>query len=100
MPGGNVSGGRGQLAGGADQRCAMGADQRFQKRIARQAIGSVQSRAGNFAEGVKAFNIRFAIHGCAHSAALVVRRGHNRNRLARDIDAVLEAGLIILESAR
>ena len=72
----------------------MGADQRFQQRIARQPVGAVQPRAGHLAHGVKPGDLRLAVHVRHHAAALVMRRRHDRDRLLGDVDAVAQAGLV------
>ncbi len=71
---------------------AMGADQRFQERIAGQAVGAVQAGAGHFAHGVESRNLRLPVHRRHHAAALIMRRRHDRNRLPGDVDAVFQAG--------
>ena len=72
----------------------MRADQRFQQRIARQPVRAVQAGAGDFADGIKAGDLRLAIHIRQHAAALVMRRRHDRDRFLGDVDAVLQAGLV------
>src|SRR5437763_9454313 len=72
----------------------MRADQRFEQRIAREAISSMQTGASDLANRVKTRNVRSAIHIGHHSAALVMCRGHDRDRFARHICAVLETRLI------
>src|SRR5260364_13415 len=46
---------------------------------------------GSFADGVESGEIGAAIDIGDHAAAGIMRRGHDRNRLARDIDAEFEA---------
>ena len=77
----------------------MCADQRFEERVAGQAIGAVQSGAGDLAHGVEAGDVGLSIDVCAHATALIMRRGHHWDRLFGNVDAVLEAGSIDIRKA-
>src|SRR5258708_37351122 len=70
-----------QERGGA----ALGQDHRFQERIARQPIGSVQTGASHFADGKKPPQSRGAINICTNTAALIMSGGKDRNRPAFEI---------------
>src|SRR5437763_638667 len=72
----------------------MPADERFEQRIAGEAVRAVQAGAGHFADGVEARDVRLPIHIRHHAAALIMRGGHDRNRFARDVYAVIETGLV------
>ena len=72
----------------------MGDDQAFEERIARQAIRAVQAGAGHFADRIQARQAGRAIHVGFDSAALVMGRRHDRDRLLRHVDAVTQAGLV------
>ena len=66
----------------------------FQQRVAGQAVGAVQAGAGGLADGVQARHVGAARQVGEHAAAGVVRRRHHRDRLARDVDAQLQAARV------
>ena len=72
----------------------MGAHERFEQGIARQAIGAVQPGAGHLADRIEAANVGLAINVRQHAAALVMGGGHHRDRLLGDVNAIAEAGLV------
>ena len=72
-------------------RGAMGADERFEERIAGETIGAVQAGAGNFADGEEPRQIRFTIDARGDAAALVMRGRDDRDWFLGDVDAVTEA---------
>ena len=75
--------------------------QPFEQRIAGQAIRAVQAGAADFADRVQSRQSRRAIDVRLHSAALIMRRRHDRDRLLRDVDAELQASLVnVRESVR
>src|SRR5204862_6360217 len=57
---------------------AMGANERLEERIAGEAVGAMQAGAGNFADGIEAGNVGFAVHVGQHAAALVMSGGDDR----------------------
>src|ERR1043166_3141192 len=68
--------------------------QTFDQRIAREAIGAMQSRATNFPNRVKSRQICRAIYIRLDAAALVVSGRHDRNRLLGHIDSETQTGLV------
>ena len=66
-------------------------DHAFEQRIACQAICAVQAGAGGLADRVQTLEVRSCAQVRHHAAAGVVRRRHDRNRLAGDIDAQFQA---------
>ena len=72
-------------------RGELGAGQAFEQGGARQAVGAVQTGAGGLADGVQVADVGAPIQVGVHAAAGIMRGGHHRNRLARDVDAVVEA---------
>src|SRR4029077_20316333 len=79
-----------QECGGA----ALGQDHRFQERIARQPIGSVQTGASHFADGKKPPQSRGAINICTNTSTLIMSGGNDRNRLDCDINPETQTALI------
>ena len=73
---------------------AMRDDQAFEQRIARQPIRAVQTGAGHFADRVKPGQTGRAVHVGLDSAALIMRRRHDRDRLLRHVDPEAQAGLV------
>src|ERR1051326_1268439 len=72
----------------------MSADESFEERIAGQTICAVQAGTGDFADGVEAADVGFAIDRGRYTAALVMRGGDNGDRFFGDVEFVAEAGLI------
>ena len=69
-------------------------DQPFEQRIARQPIRAMQPVAGHFADGIKAWQGRSAVHVRLDAAALIMRSRDHRNRLLRHIDPETETGFV------
>src|SRR5258705_3408900 len=70
---------------------ASSPNQAFQQGSAGKAVRAMQSRAGNFAHSSPAFNRSSAVIVSGNSAATVMRRRHNRNRIARKVNPALHA---------
>ena len=77
----------------------MGANERFEQRIAGETIRAMQAGAGDLADRVEARDFRFAIHVGEHAAALVMGGRDDRDRFLRDVNAVTEAGLVDVREA-
>ena len=61
----------------------------------------MQAGAARLADRIQMSDTRAAVEIRVHAAAGKMRRRHDRNRLPRDVDAVLEAALVDgRESAR
>ncbi len=90
----------GKGAGGALsrslERCAARSpiDNPFEQTVACQSVGAMQAGAGNFADGKEVVDVRFPPAIDLDAAAQVVGGRHNRERLARHVDAVTEAGFV------
>src|SRR5690606_1353703 len=69
-------------------------DEAFEQRIAGHAIGAVQSGKACFADGIEPRDISAPCLIDDDAATGVVRRRHDRNRLAQDVDAELQAALV------
>ena len=75
-----------------DAPAAVAPDEPLEKRRRREAVRAVHARAGRLAHGVEAPDRRPALEVREDAAAEVVRRGHDGDRLGRDVDAELLAG--------
>src|SRR5688572_13032131 len=75
-------------------RRAVRTNERFQQRVAREAIRAMQPGAGYFADSKKSGDLRSAIDSGQHTAALIMRCRHHRNRFLRYIDAEAETGVV------
>ena len=71
---------------------AIRANERFEKGIAGQPVGAVQSRASHFADGVKSGNLRSAIDIGHDAPALVMRSRDDGDWLLGNVYSELEAG--------
>ena len=82
---------RGRLPGREQLRArdgpATSEDQPLEHRVGGEPVGSVQTGARDFAHAVKPGDFRFTIQIRQHAAALVMRRGHDRDRFLRHVDA-------------
>ena len=65
----------------------VGIDHRFDQRVGSEAVGSVQPRAGGFAQRVEVPDRGLAVGVDLHPAAAVVRCGRHGNPVAGDVDA-------------
>ena len=66
--------------------------QTLEQAVGRQPVGAVHAGARHLAGGEQTGQLGAAVHVGDHTAAAVVRTGHDRNRLARRIDARRAAG--------
>ena len=66
-------------------------NQAFEQRIGGQAIGAMQAGAGGFAGDIEAGQVGASAQIADDAAAGVVRRRHDRDRFAGDVDAQFEA---------
>ena len=73
---------------------SFGADQCFQKGIARQPIRAMQTCASDFAYREQSRDLRFPIYVGHHAATLIMGCWHYRNRLFGDINPVAETGFV------
>src|SRR6202011_5520872 len=78
---------------------AMRHHQAFQQRIAREAVRAMQSRATNFADRIQSRQTRYAVDVGLNSAALIMRRRHDWNRLFRHIDPEPQTGFVNMREA-
>ena len=67
---------------------------RFEQAVAREAVRAVKPRACDFADREKSGQRSRAICVGDHAAALVVRRGHDGNRLLRDVNSQRKTPLV------
>jgi hypothetical protein len=68
--------------------------QAFEEGIGGEAVRAVQAGAGDFARRVEARHAGASAQVGDNAAAHVVGRGHHRDRVARDVDAELQAALV------
>ena len=66
---------------------ALAEHQAFQQRVGGEPVGAVEARLGHFAGGIEAGRVGPAVDIHHHAAAGVMLGGHDRDRLARDVDA-------------
>src|SRR5260221_2446197 len=79
-----------QECGGA----ALGQDHRFQERIARQPICSVQTGASHFTDSEKPPQSRGAVNICTNTSTLIMSGGDDRNPPDCDINSDTQTRLI------
>ena len=72
----------------------MREDKSFEERIAREAIRAVQPGASHLADRIESRQAGGAVHVGFDSAALIMRRRYDRDRLLRHIDPVTQAGFV------
>src|SRR5262249_6438452 len=60
---------------------AMSTDQSFEQGVAGEAIGSMQTSAGDFPDCIKAADVSFAVDGGENATALIMCGGHDWNGL-------------------
>src|SRR5688572_18416908 len=73
---------------------AMRADEGFQKRIARQTVCPMQTRARHFPDRQQARQTGLTVEIRHYSATLVMGRGYDRNWLLGHVDPELKACII------
>ena len=66
----------------------------LKKRVARQTVGAMETRARHFTDRIEPFDARLSVLVDDHSATGVVSRRNDRNELLRDVDSEFEAGFV------
>src|SRR5215831_18250681 len=94
MPGRNFNDWIVKLAPSGPLGCPMSTNESFEQRVAGKSVGAMKTSAGHFTHRVQTYEVCFSVDCREHPATLVVSRRHDRNRFTRDIDPILEAGLI------
>src|SRR5260370_39087525 len=79
-----------QECGGA----ALGQDHRFQERIARQPICSVQTGASHFTDSEKPPQSRGAVNICTNTSTLIMSGGNERKRPGCGINTETQTGFL------
>ena len=77
----------------------MGEHDRFEQRVGSQAVGAMQARTGDFADGEQAGQGRLTLQVGRDAAAEVMGGGHDGHRLGGEVEARLTAGLVDVREA-
>src|SRR5690606_16120428 len=92
---GHVGALRGDVLG-----AAATVDEAFQQGVAGHPVGAVQARKGGFSHRVELVDIGASLGVDHNAAAGIVGGGDNRNRLAGDLDTLLQTALVVGRKVR